>query len=255
MSVVFYKPQLIEKVITSLNPPAQEDMVAWYRGDSVLSSESNVTVWSDKTGNGFDIKSYLNYGGGSASTHPQLLIGSLNGKNTVEIDNTSYGFYEFVNPISTPEQYTFSVVAVIKYTEYISDHAYSILCPYFPSNANFYVYSGDGPDGSVVDIYNGGGGVASVGPLSMNTWISAQGDFNGQNTRTYLNGTAGDVIGNNSGGHGLSNDGFKIGQWQWDHTEGTFVGEIAEIILYNRLLTDTERNEWNNYVSNYYGMG
>lgn len=89
-------------------------------------------------------------------------------------------------------------------------------------------------------IYNGG--------ITSNNVYILSGRYDGARQQWYVNGS---LIGsrNQSGNMSINNQPLRIGSTQASPGSTWFKGDIAEILIYNRALSDTERQEVESYLS------
>lgn len=96
---------------------------------------------------------------------------------------------------------------------------------------------------------NGGWGSPDVRTPATTAWKLYSGDGTGSNTRMFSNGALLSSFSSAAGWGGtFTISGYSTG------TDETSTCEIAEVMLYNRKLTDTERGDVENYLKGKWGL-
>lgn len=242
MSVRFNRPTFIkEGSEVILDPPAFSDMVAWYRGDSLEGSGSNATWWNDKSGNGLHAIAV------GVSGVPTIVPNAYNNRTAARfVENNVQWFQQTSVDISQP----FTVVSVVKCTSTfqlptVYDGISASASFAYVFEEGFYVEPGEAM------VFADGSGLHGSATNWNDEWHYNQVDWNGNSTQFWIDGNL-DGSGGTPGTSGL--DGLLIGKARWDNLPNTaWDGDIAEVIIYNRLLSSGERAEVSAYISNYYG--
>lgn len=110
--------------------------------------------------------------------------------------------------------------------------------------------------------FHGGG---KLGPIFNNTWISDRTRFNSNGSKTTINNVQRNFFSTNYITDNLAVYGLRIGEGKEpakiryiskdrNQSNRTWVGEIAEVIIINKRLTDTEMSEINQYLMTKYGI-
>ncbi|HNF72351.1 MAG TPA: LamG domain-containing protein, partial [Chitinophagaceae bacterium] len=230
----------------------------WLRADSGVNlSGNNVTQWNDLSGNN------LNAIQGNSSKQPQWVANAMNGNPVVHFDGSDDILAASVLPLSSTNKATVIIVNKALNNGICVEQSRNVNS----SAGGFYIY----------DNYQNNGWAAAVkgnaaGPFSnyVSTFISntlsyapklivasfdkSQGSYQNQ-IKSRMNGT--DMV--NASGYGgthtdnFVNDTLFIGGRQ---TGNAYLeGDIAEILVYNRLLSTTERNQVENYINQKYNVG
>lgn len=215
-----------------VDPPATADMVGWWRGDS-LQGTTTATAWNDKTGNGNHL---------TASGSPGINSSGLNGKPVATLNRATPQY--FFATFNRAQPYT--VVVISQCT--VSDGEPHLFDGHNTANASAAYYAANG-DGDMIALFAGNDLYGTELPGSWNT---IQVSMNGGSSVIYVD-NALDASGD-PGSTGLT--GFRVGNWR--STPGSpnraFHGSIAEVIMYNKVLSGAERTELDTYVSSYYGI-
>jgi hypothetical protein len=261
MSVVFYKPQLIEKVITSLNPPAQSDMALWLRGDSLVDAGGGIIgSWQDKTGNGY------HFSPASVNTDDLLIntLTSFNNRLAAGIDATkgTLKYQESTGQFNLADAQTNGMCIVLV-------HSHNTVAS---SGTTYFYTEGEFFDNKLSVGYN----TSSQHKILFNdgSWTETAFDhahgsddvlfkvYNFEPSGTlniYVNGTHTGTTWNTSVAYKfLLSQNSLFGASGWDLAGGpsewwkTF--NCAEFIVYNRSLTGGELSDLNQYFTDYYNM-
>jgi Big-like domain-containing protein/concanavalin A-like lectin/glucanase superfamily protein len=234
----------------AFSPDDLAGLELWLAADAIVgpADADPVTTWEDESGNGRDATQE------TAGEKPTYRTGVLNGKPVVRFDG---GDLLEITPFFTgfTAGTIFTVVKIVAdpTAGTIDGHPINI----FGSDLehSFYPISGG------VDVYDTFGTTArkQLGDLtpSLAAWriynaISAANDW-----RAYLDGTLVFSTVTNTVGW---NDGavlpVLIGASRRSVAEGarTLDGDIAEIIMYSRALSDTERQQVEDYLMDKYGL-
>lgn len=241
-----------------LGPPAMDAMVAWYRGDSLVGS-GTATGWNDKTGNGYNLPLYS---GGTVSISNSA---NFNDK-PVAIFNSS-GFFEVTDESLFTTTFNNNPITIVSFHKIGDFEGESYANRIIVGTESFLSEDWD----SVVqliyrygDIYGDSYAAATYDsfwnfhfwewvpdpvpkpPMMLELLVDTTATVYGNSvrnveadTRTIIKTAAQNRI--------------KIGGNYINAAH--FIGEIAEVIIYNKLLDSGERNELWNYAQEYYGLG
>jgi len=118
---------------TSVAPDIPGSPFAWYRADTLVTSGSSVTTWTDKSGNGRHLVE------GTAAT---LLTADINGHDAVDFDGTN----DILQLGSQTLAQDFHVFSVLKF----NSHGNNDRLLFFGQTADLFLKMGTGgPDGEV----------------------------------------------------------------------------------------------------------
>jgi uncharacterized repeat protein (TIGR03803 family) len=225
----------------SLMPPfsntSVSGMLLWLKADSI-GGASPVSTWADQSGNGNDATQP------STSNQPTLVTGAVNGHPAVAFNGTS-GYFNLPNFLANATQGEVFVV----FESGID-----------PSNPHPLFAWGGAPyntdlpyiDGHIYDTF---GSTSQWGlgvpPVNLNT------SFHLYNSNSGSTGWAGRLDGNvlfSTSPNSVAFPGgsqLQLGQGinNWD-----YLGDIAEIIVYNQVLTDAERAAVGQYLTAKYAF-
>lgn len=207
----------------------------------VTTSGGTVSGWADQSGNGFNVAA-------SGSQQPAFAASAINGQPALTLDGNddflqstaardllggqqNYTFYAVTRPGTTQKQFAD-----------IFDY----------SHAGFFNFVIQQDGGSTNTFYNNGlanqtltAGVPSIygGTFVNGGTITGTSRLNGGNAQTQsVGGTVSFGVPNN----------FRVGNWINGGRE--FNGQIAEILIYNRVLTGAEQQQVEAYLSARYDI-
>ncbi len=222
----------------TVTPDEVPGLVAWYDGDSLRGNRDGGAVrsWTDRSGNGHDLK--LDEG-----SPPALFRASqLNGEPTVNVRKSS--FYSVTEPFELDDHTIF----IVYKTQYVGalfrDDTEKTKGLMLRVDGRYHHYrnGGIGKDGA---YYN------AAMPLDSKFSITVLGKERGI-LRSFINGV--DV----SSGAVLSQP-IRVGKF-FDLTYSQFVSrdgaglQLAEILFYDRFLSDTERDALTRYLGEQYAL-
>jgi len=200
----------------------------WLRSDSAYSKDAsnNILSWDDCSGN------TNNATQASSSNRPKWIDNSLNGKPVIRFDAASNQYLNF-NQL-TLSNFSFFIV----FKKNLSSNSGVLL-----GNSSSSDYIGNWSDGNV---YMGNGTVqpyATTGNITNYSYLSIT--YDGNNANFYLNGT-----------HKGLNTGAAVCNYNQvgaRSSTGTYLdGDIAEIIIYNTIISTSDRVAIENYLHNKY---
>jgi Concanavalin A-like lectin/glucanases superfamily len=209
----------------------------------------SVSKWSDKSGkNNHATQS-------NSSLQPVLATNSLNGKSTLYFDGTQNKMFNLVNNIGGS---TYSLFIVAKNTDN------SVGSFYFWNKENNYAqyiaidtesnYNPDIRNKFVLANHDDGSGynsnMAYGGLVINNDYFLGSIVRNNTDIKVSSDGVKGDVTGS------FNTDDIieTIGGYHPNNTNYAIKGNIAEIIAYNRALSDTEKYAVETYLNNKYNI-
>ncbi len=218
-------------------PIVTNGLHAWYRADLgvVQDSNGNVTQWTDLSGTGASVEQ------SNSAMYPQLASGAMNGNPAVQFNGTS-------SNLVTPGQVDLfqgsnDATVIVVLDPASTQQTNSVLLD--GSNASFRVDQNGGVTnqyqllwiGADNNIYANTGVNTAVGVPQVLDVIKG-----GAAISEYLNGTLEDTASLSWS----STPNFQLGPKAWtvgamSNQLANFNGQIAEILFYNRALTDAER--------------
>ncbi len=222
--------------------PFPGDLHAWFKSDAGVSTESNaVTQWADQSGNGFVLT--------PPATGPVLNPGVLNGLPALTFDGST----QLNGDLTAPAVTGASIFAIFRYTIEDSNNDY------------LYTLGSDGPAGSQFtlsrrsdsSVYHFDGGAQNVGEdgtLPPNTWfVSSQvfGADAGISHNLFLNSVS---VQRTSASDPYSADLSTSVVGNWTGGSNRFVGDLVELLVYDRALTVSERSDVEEYLRERAGL-
>jgi len=218
-------------------------MQLWLKADSaVQTSGANVTQWNDCSGSNNHASQP------NASYQPQLTTNCINSLPAIKFD----GVNDILNGVTIPGLGSSSIsIFVLTRGEAQS----GVIASFFEVNdySNGFTF-GRRMYTENLSLYNNGAGIDALPapsmpnsgyPFKIATGIKSY----GSNTKLYLNTILASTSANSILNGPFSNTNYKIGFSQlWNYLKG----DIAEIILFDKALTQTEKNTVDNYLRNKY---
>ena len=220
--------------------PAVDALSLWLRPEMGVTRDANnlVSAWSDLSGHGNDALQP------TPSSRPQWVDGVINGQPVLRFDGNTDSLVTSQPVI--PSDIDTTVLAVVRLPDANTRGAF--VKNGFYGGFGFGVGNGtmDGTGNIACGIYDysrwlSDGSSWGVGPVLAEMNIDAAG------TPAFLrNGVA---LGNLGGGGPVaSTGGTYIGGYQHDAAR-FFRGDIAEVLMFDRQLTDAERQVWERYLN------
>jgi prepilin-type N-terminal cleavage/methylation domain-containing protein len=226
------------------------DLTVWFETVSEKSFDKNQQSNNSKISTWYDINPNSNNKykciSPSSDNNPIFIENSFNGFPGIKFDGNN-DYFRCDNISLIGQEITYFVVAKrISNINYAS--VFSSLSPgaLYDSNsfAHFRAFL-ENTSGKMNAFRNAWG--SQISHPGNNIPYIATGIFDGTNSIAYINGTKGLVAGS-SGNFNIST--LLIGtNWQNGQIENLYSGIIAEIIIYNRALRDSERIEVERYLS------
>jgi hypothetical protein len=222
--------------------PLQTGLKAWFKADAgVTVSGGAVTAWTDQTANGYVLT--------PPATGPTLTAASVNGLPALTFD----GSRQLGGNLGAGALGDATIFAIFRYTVADSDNDY------------LYTLGADAAAGSQMTLsrlpsqkaYHYDGSTAfqsAAGIVPASQWFVSSQVFGARGATShdlFLNGAA--VMRSNSAGTYNPQLGtFVIGNW----SSGSFrfVGDLVELLVYDRALTESERRSVEEYLRNRAGL-
>lgn len=233
MNSFFPGPGTVHTTGGAFTPASISGLVAWYKADvGVTTSSGNVSAWADQGGNGYNL-SGTPVGGQS----PTVTAGGLNGLDILNWPNSTNGNLSTgaaaVTLGGTGSQA--SVFVVMRYTGNNNSRVVSYSVGGSDTAANAFISQFVSASTTINGFSNGVKGALTT---TNNTWAQVGSIFDGTNNTLYLNNVAGTPVSSTnsfSATGGLNVGGTPSGGNQ-------YIGDIAEIVIYNVALTGTDRS-------------
>lgn len=204
---------------------------------------SNVTSWNDKS-------SYGTNATGSVGFYPTYTA-TQNGKGVISFNGSQYLAFGVTNmPQGTSD---ISVFIVGRSTTNASTQHFLRWGDNVGAGATgkiYRVYINSGNNGLYQDYYNAG--VSSTATSVINSYFIFSHTTTTSSNNPYLNGTAFSTITNYS--YNIGNAIGAIGSLSGTSVSNALIGTVAEIIVYNRLLTSSERQQLEGYLGWKWGL-
>ena len=224
---------------SSFIPTDISGLTAWFDADdsgTIIESGNSISQWNDKSGNGNNVTQ------ATSSNQPLTNTNTINGKNVITFDG--------LNDYLKRATWTGGVIAQ-------PNTAFVVFK--FDINAARTIFDGSSSgterhiirtaSSSTISIWAGAVTVltsSDVGSLAVPRLITAV--YNSTSSEIYMEGTL-----EKTGDSGsFSMQGISLGS-NWD-VALPFDGDIAEVIIYNKLLNTTERQQAEAYLTTKWGI-
>jgi hypothetical protein len=223
----------------------------WLKADAGTTTNLNggVTQWADQSTNGNNAVQLID------TQAPLLLANAVNGRPALTFDGGD-DFLEVADSDSISITGDLTTMFVVRFTELSSGFKaiWAKTLNNQPAPTDIYVPTGGGTSRRLVFFRGNGivnGSVASSQQFTAGTFLLAGVEMGGTTVRHYFNG-----LPNGSGSItapvGDANGTLRIGTRADGVTR--MKGEIAEIVIYNRVLSTTERRSLERYLIEKYGL-
>lgn len=226
----FYQQQTKPIVDGNFNPNAYSPIV-WFRADDVIITSGAVSQWNDKSGNARHATQ------GTAGNRPTQQLNIVNGRPVVRFDGNNYLKSTFGVTLTQPT----TIFIVWSITSSNSALAFSAFDGISVSNRNFYFWQ--------KNLATYAGSFVSYAARSVPRAFAIDSCvFNGANSQVRENGVL--LNTRNPGTQVLT--GLTIGV-EYPNTSA-LIGDIAEIIVIQDLLSSTNYNKFLTYFQSLYGI-
>jgi len=219
--------------VESETPPLT-GMVEWHRADDItgVDPDAVITTWVDSSGNGFDVTQ------SNGSNKPILKTNFINGRNAVHFVDSSDSMARITTP-ALSQPYTYVALSRLDTASGFDKH---IIQSGGAGNRGFLYHEFNaGITDERVVMWAGTDLEGAVEVLA--TWQIYEGSFNGASSVLYQNGlidASGDA---NTGGHAGTVLGSAFAN-----------GYMAEVMIYDHLLDEAERNQLIGYLAPRYNI-
>ncbi|HTB80608.1 MAG TPA: hypothetical protein VK717_06945 [Opitutaceae bacterium] len=221
------------------------NMVLWVRADADTTNGSSMTVWEDQSGS--------NNGGNNLtqstnSSQPTMVTDStvLNGHPMVHFNGTSQYLHV---PLAVLSGVSGAEAFVVLRAASASPSVRRALW-YMGADATAYPDT----DGNIKDDFFSNNGAMVVGhPVALTSFHLLDVSSQSNDWEARLNGILYSVTTSNTPSSGFRNDAI-LGADGYGNVQAYFAGDIAEIIIYNRVLSPQERETVNFYLNSKYAF-
>lgn len=209
-------------------PSDVSNLVGWWKADSLaLANGASVPTWTDNSATGASLTQ------ATGATQPTYQTNVLNGFPVLRFNGSQYlenATFSFVQPTT--------MFVVSKYT---TAGTSPTLIGAASANQNAIFYDAS-------NFTNAYAGISLTGNTSvLGSFIITTAQFNTASSLLHVNGTQ-----QASGNAGSSNmTSLRVGN---NSSGNTIIGDVAELVIYNRVLTTAERASIDTYLSNKYGI-
>jgi PKD repeat protein len=230
------------EVVAVAGPLPAAALRLWLKADAGVTKDGSnlVSNWADRSGNGFDV------GQGTAAKQPLLVAGACNGLPAIRFDGTDDYLQTAaaVNLVQGTAKYTMFVVtkpgATQKSCADIVDYSHS-------GSVNFVMQQN-------VDATNQFGFINWQTLSSTAYQVFTDVYDNNISYTSYLNGINGVQSTSFSAISWTEPSFFSVGSKSLEAFARQFNGDVAEVIVYNTPLSDTDRRKVEDYLIGKYGI-
>ena len=226
----------------STNFVTKNGLQAWFRADSITQTNGTaISVWEDQSGNSNDLTQGTAANRPILSTVPTISPGTLNGKPIVHFNAASKQYLSATdNPGLSPAQ--LSIVVIGRYT-----NTAATFVDKFSGTSAGYSLRTNTTAKTRIQLNAKTLDVAS----SPNTYYIFTATYDQVNSKIFINGG---LLGTQAYASPITNTSTPL-YVGGRSTSNNLDGDIAEVLIYNRALTDNERYNLESYVYGKYGVG
>jgi hypothetical protein len=240
--------------ITSKSPIPKSGLSLWLKADAgVTLSGSNVTAWADQSGNG------NNASVENSGEEPTFVSSFSNSKPAIQFDGETQLL--LVADSSSLDFLNTSIFIVLKRTGDGTGNEVTFMKNGSSLDANAVYWNcarlGGGNSSFTVNVEGSRPDLDTNTDLTFGNPTILELTYNGTNSFIYTNGTQTATYGYTSGNIETTTGPLQIGGYNqsFNNPNGElFNGQIAEVIMYNRAVTGTERQQVEAYLGNKYAI-
>jgi hypothetical protein len=236
---------------TSSAPIPLDGLALWLRADSGVSTNSAgaVTSWADGSPN-FNTVSQTD-----GTKAPALIANAINGKPALQFDGAN-DFLEAPASSSLAITGDLTTLFVVNIDDYVTYRAIWAKTAgpggNLPAPTDYYLLPSTGIPRAFHGATGGFNSVDGTSPLPMGAFSVAGWELAGTTLTHYLDG-AENGSGETPSAGGDAGESLRIGTRGDNFTK--LKGSLAELVIYNRALTDDERAQVTSYLQSKYGLG
>lgn len=215
-------------------------MKLWLKADAGVTKDGNglVSVWADQSGSGNNVSQSI------STNQPTVVDNVVNGRPAIRFAGGSQALQSAGLVLTTTASFT--SFEVIKYNS-------------IPASTNQYVWWNG--DSTAISGYGSGlstltrtwcgwanqnKALSDTTNAAVGTWYEISSRYGSNSHQMWVNGTyIGSIV---KTGSNFTNGFFSVGNYGPASYQGLY-GDIAELLIYNRSLSDTERSNVENYLS------
>ena len=215
-------------VFSQISPNQLTGLIGWYNSQNTINNGVSISQLTDLSGNNFHLSQ------ANSLKRPNLIGNSLGNFPSIAFD----GINDNLKVLYGSTLATNSTIFII---------TNNLL------NGNTFAYDGGNSfyslrnQGNLIYMYVTGGGI-SYGKTNPYNYTLFNQIYNTGNSKIYENGNL--KIQGNVNSANL--DGFTLGSY-YGQDSYFFKGQVLEVVIYNRVLTDSERTSIQNFIMNKYG--
>ncbi len=215
----------------------------WLRADEGVTTGTGVSGWADQSGRGNDASQ------DTATKQPLPVAGALSGKPVVQFDGTN----DSLTIPTTPELAPLNMTVFIAGRHTDGGTAYRT---YFRGGGNAlsegYAMLKRNSGGTAGFNINSHTATYAAGSLAANTYGLMMGRYDGAKVDFYVNGVA---TGSLATSATVNYDAGSLTYLGATGTTNYLKGDIAEVLVFNRAISDVERKGVESYLYSRYALG
>lgn len=235
------------KLYSRFDPRAIPDCTLWLDANdssTITKSGSNISTWRDKSSGGFNATNGSSTGPTTVTTGNRTYI-SFNGtSNFLQTSLTLTANKHTILIVYKPNANTASSNSLLRAQATVG----YIVFPYYTSTKNAYITNFDGSGvGSLDATYSNLDPTASTtshNVVSISIASGAQAIYNNGTSKATNTATITTTV----------SDPFTIGAFYGTPPQQYYTGELAEVVIYNRTLSSTERIQLEGYLAWKWGL-
>ena len=238
------------KASTSFSPSTLSGLSLWLKADAGVSlSGSNVTVWADQSGNGRNAT--------PVDVSPTYNSSDLNGKPTISLSSVAGETNQSLQILGNPMGQFGTTAFVVNYVDkaiFNNDNNGALLGNF--GNASDGSHWPYGFTNSVYDSFGTDSRKNDLGiPAAILNWNIYSVISEDNNWKLFCNGTEFSSDSSNVYSNSIANStSLYVGMQNNAGSDQVFKGKVAEVVVYNRVLTSTERQQVEQFLFNKYSI-
>jgi len=236
----------LEIVNKNFEPSDITGLQLWLRSDAgVTTSSGAVTDWADQSGNSNDASQ------STSASRPALNTTGQNGYPYLTFDGSDD--YMLISSVLGLTDYPFTIFAVFNQDD--STTSEESVCGLNDNSATneYHTLAADASGDLLRSASNSGTEYSSTKAYDPEDFTVAVANFDSATSRTVYHQDGSGTTDTNSVAFSGNLDEFLIGRLQQSGSTQDFTGDIYEILVYNSILSDNDRQKVLHYLNKKYG--
>jgi hypothetical protein len=230
---------------TAPTTPPTSGLRLWLKADdgATAGGDGAITAWNDRSGEGNNAA--------SPGSSPMLVPGVINGKPVVRFDGVA-NVLEVPTDPSLELTNDFATFAMVKFDDFATYRALWAKTLGNQPGIDYYLAPGTGvPNFLRGNTLGGLGSFSANRPVVAGTWTILGYDMAGTRATHYLNGMS---AGSGNINATFADSGLPLVIGSRDDRVTLFKGDMAELLIYGRALSEAERVQVEAYLAGKYGQ-